>query len=163
VRKDNLKVAERRIICKYIAFIMTWIIHGGSICCCQTNIVRFLCVSSARRGASSLSLRATRNTARRFSHAPVCPRLGHPPPSCSATPERYSLEMHWIFNVIGTFNWWKINSELMDVFWRLEVPIEKHYSSLITFFRHLFCKCNVSFTGEGAKPPLQTPPPYLIV
>ena len=32
------------------------------------------------------SLRATCNTARRFSHAPICLRLGHPPPSCSATP-----------------------------------------------------------------------------
>ena len=28
----------------------------------------------------------------------------------------------------------------MDVFWRLEVPIKKHYSALITFFRHLFRK-----------------------
>jgi len=33
---------------------------------------------------TNTSLRATCNTARRFSHAPICPRLGHPPPSCSA-------------------------------------------------------------------------------
>ena len=37
------------------------------------------------------SLRATCNTARRFNHAPVCPRLGHPPPSCSATPGSVTL------------------------------------------------------------------------
>ena len=42
----------------------------------------------------------------------------------------------------------------MGVFWRLEVPIEKHYSALITFFRHLFRKRNVSFAD---------PTPYLIV
>jgi len=34
VRTDNLKVAERHFICKYIAFIVSWIIYGGSICCC---------------------------------------------------------------------------------------------------------------------------------
>ena len=47
----------------------------------------------------------------------------------------------------------------MDVFRRLEVPIEKHYSAIITFFRHLFRKCNVSFAGEGAKPPSKYPTP----
>ena len=46
VRKDNLKVAERHFICKYIAFIMSWIIYGGSICCCQTN--RAYCTFSVR-------------------------------------------------------------------------------------------------------------------
>ena len=30
-RSDNLKIAERRFICTYIAFIMSWIIYGGSI------------------------------------------------------------------------------------------------------------------------------------
>ena len=48
------------------------------------------CTFSVRIVCSSRSvitfLRATCNTVRRFSHAPVCPRLGHPPPSCSATP-----------------------------------------------------------------------------
>jgi len=92
VRKDNLKVAERRIICKYIAFIMSWIIYGGSICCCQTNIVRFLCVSSARYW-NKHSPYVQRNTAHRFSHVPICPRLGHPPPSCSATPVWNALWM----------------------------------------------------------------------
>jgi len=48
------------------------------------------CTFSVRIVCSSrsviTSLRATCNTARHFSHAPICPRLGHPPPSCSATP-----------------------------------------------------------------------------
>jgi len=45
---DHFKVAERCFICKYAAFIMSWIIYGGSIWCCQRNIVRFLSVLSAR-------------------------------------------------------------------------------------------------------------------
>ena len=51
-----------------------------------TFSVRIVCSSRSVITETNTSLRATCNTARRFSHAPVCPRLGHPPPSCSATP-----------------------------------------------------------------------------
>ena len=46
---DHFKVAERCFICKYAAFIMSWIIYGGSIWCCQRNIVRFsVCIVCSR-------------------------------------------------------------------------------------------------------------------
>jgi len=49
----------------------------------------------------------------------------------------------------------------MDVFWRLEVRIEKHsigiYSGLFTFLDIYFANV-IFFAGEGAKPPPQTSP-----